>query len=68
MLSSRFDGLLVLTSILSLPGLQIYRGNTFGNLFSEYAEFQKRAPTRKPLLITEFGVDALDFRIADGIK
>ena len=33
----------------------MYRGSTFGNLFSEYAKF-----SGKPLLVGEFGVDAFD--------
>ena len=39
------------------------QGNTFGNFFQQYATFQSRARTRKPLLISEFGSDALDFRM-----
>jgi len=37
--------------------VQSYRGTSFGNLFSTYA-----AASAKPLLITEFGIDALDNR------
>jgi hypothetical protein len=37
--------------------VQSYRGSSFGNLFSTY-----QAASSKPLLITEFGIDALDNR------
>jgi hypothetical protein len=38
--------------------LQSYRGSSFGNLFREYA-----TASGKPLLVTEFGMDAYDRRI-----
>jgi hypothetical protein len=37
--------------------LQSYRGGSFGSLFNDYAKV-----SAKPLLITEFGMDALDRR------
>jgi hypothetical protein len=44
----------------SMPGLDVwgvnaYRGNAFGNLFSSYS-----GVSAKPLLITEYGIDAYD--------
>ncbi len=39
--------------------LQVYRGDSFGTLFTDYA-----AASAKPLLVTEFGMDAYDRRIA----
>jgi hypothetical protein len=39
--------------------VQVYRGNTFGTLFTDYA-----AASAKPLLVTEFGMDAYDERIS----
>jgi hypothetical protein len=42
---------------------QVYRGNTFGTFFQQYAAFQAKARTRKPLLLSEFGSDALDMRM-----
>jgi hypothetical protein len=39
--------------------VQVYRGNSFGTLFSDYA-----AASAKPLLVTEFGMDAYDRRVA----
>ena len=38
--------------------VQVYRGNGFGTLFSDYT-----AASGKPLLVTEFGMDAYDRRI-----
>jgi hypothetical protein len=38
--------------------MQIYRGSTFSRLFSDYERLSER-----PLLITEFGIDAYDARI-----
>ena len=38
--------------------VQVYRGNSFGTLFRDYA-----AASGKPLLVTEFGMDAYDRRI-----
>jgi hypothetical protein len=42
---------------------QLYRGISFGTFFDDYARFQLTMNIDKPLLITEFGLDALDFRI-----
>ena len=49
----------------SVPNLdvwsgQVFRGNTFGNLFAEY-----EAVSTKPLVITEFGIDAYDDQNGD---
>ncbi len=38
-----------------------------GTGVAEYRDFQRAVGTRKPLLITEFGSDALDFRIGSGV-
>ncbi len=38
--------------------VQVYRGNSFGTLFRDYA-----VASGKPLLVTEFGMDAYDRRI-----
>lgn len=38
--------------------VQAYRGSSFGSLFTDYA-----AVSTKPLLVTEFGMDAYDSRI-----
>lgn len=43
---------------LDFWSLQIYRGPTFGKFFEEYV-----LASNKPLLITEFGMDAFDSRI-----
>ncbi|MEW6419257.1 MAG: LamG-like jellyroll fold domain-containing protein [Nitrospirota bacterium] len=40
---------------LDIWGANIYRGNTFGSLFSEYNEVSS-----KPLVILEYGIDAYD--------
>ena len=40
---------------LAIWGVNIYRGSSFGNLFSSYA-----SASQKPLLILEYGIDALD--------
>jgi hypothetical protein len=39
--------------------VQVYRGNRFGTLFADYA-----GASSKPLLVTEFGMDAYDRRTA----
>jgi len=36
-------------------GMNVYRGNSFGMLFTDYASL-----TQKPALITEYGIDALN--------
>jgi hypothetical protein len=40
---------------LDIWSLNVYRGASFGDLFEQY-----RAASRKPLIISEFGCDALD--------
>jgi hypothetical protein len=40
---------------LDVWSVQVYRGTTFGNLFDRFA-----AVSRKPLLVTEYGIDAYD--------
>jgi hypothetical protein len=40
---------------LDVWSVQVYRGNTFGTLFDDYA-----AASSKPLLISEYGIDAYD--------
>lgn len=40
---------------LDVWSVQVYRGNTFGALFDDYA-----AASSKPLLISEYGIDAYD--------
>lgn len=40
---------------LDLWAVQVYRGKSFGNIFSEYAKFSS-----KPLAILEYGIDAYD--------
>jgi hypothetical protein len=40
---------------LDVWSVQVYRGSSFGTLFSDYA-----AASRKPLVITEYGIDAYD--------
>ena len=42
-------------SALDFWCVQVYRGTTFGTLFTEYA-----AASRRPLLVSEFGIDAFD--------
>jgi hypothetical protein len=42
---------------LDFWSLQVYRGHSFGSLFSDYA-----ARSSKPLVITEFGYDSFDGR------
>ncbi|MFH0879000.1 MAG: hypothetical protein V2A34_04750, partial [Lentisphaerota bacterium] len=44
-----------LVTNLDVWSIQPYRGGTFGTLFSQYA-----AASTKPLVLTEFGVDAFD--------
>ncbi len=44
-------------SALDAWGLNVYRGQSFGTLFEEYA-----ARTNKPLILTEWGADAWDAR------
>ena len=43
------------TLALDVWGADVYRGNSFGDLFSSYA-----AVSGKPLLIMEYGIDAFD--------
>jgi hypothetical protein len=45
---------------LDVWSVQVYRGSTFGDLFTEYARVSE-----KPLLITEYGIDAYDDRAGD---
>ena len=46
---------------LDIWGANIYRGNSFGNLFTDFA-----TASDKPLLVTEFGIDAYnDINIAE---
>ncbi len=40
---------------LDIWGANVYRGNTFGNLFNDY-----QAVSDKPLIILEYGIDAYD--------
>jgi len=40
---------------LDVWSVQVYRGSSFGSLFSDYA-----AVSEKPLVITEYGIDAYD--------
>jgi hypothetical protein len=40
---------------LDVWSVQVYRGSSFGSLFTEYA-----AASAKPLVITEYGIDAYD--------
>jgi hypothetical protein len=40
---------------LDVWSIQVYRGNSFGSLFSDYASLSS-----KPLAITEYGIDAYD--------
>lgn len=42
-------------SALDVWGANVYRGNTFGTLFSDY-----KAVSQKPLAILEYGIDAYD--------
>lgn len=42
---------------LDVWSVQVYRGNSFGSLFSDYANVSS-----KPLAITEYGIDAYDNR------
>jgi hypothetical protein len=45
---------------LDVWSVQIYRGSSFGTFFSDYA-----ALSQKPLVITEFGIDAYDDHNSD---
>jgi hypothetical protein len=45
---------------LDVWSVQVYRGSSFGSLFSDYA-----AASAKPLVITEYGIDAYDDRNGD---
>lgn len=45
---------------LDVWSVQVYRGSSFGSLFSEYAK-----ASAKPLVITEYGIDAYDDENAD---
>eukprot|EP00475_Leptophrys_vorax_P019891 TRINITY_DN2722_c0_g1_i1.p1 TRINITY_DN2722_c0_g1~~TRINITY_DN2722_c0_g1_i1.p1 ORF type:complete len:450 (-),score=92.78 TRINITY_DN2722_c0_g1_i1:29-1378(-) len=45
-------------SAVDVWSLQIYRGSSFFNLFSSYAN-----SSSKPMVITEFGIDAYDSRV-----
>jgi len=47
---------------------QLYRGNTFTNFFQSYLAFQMKTRTQKPALISEYGCDAMDFRVGEGEK
>lgn len=44
----------------------LYRGNTFTSFFNDYRRFQILSGSNKPALISEFGMDILDFRIDHG--
>lgn len=46
---------------LDLWAVQVYRGCSFGTLFDEY----QKPDCAKPLIITEFGVDAWDSQLGD---
>ena len=46
--------------------IQAYRGSSFGSLFNEYKKFQSLTHSTKPLFLSEYGYDALDWRIAAG--
>jgi hypothetical protein len=48
---------------LDLWGVQVYRSCSFGTLFNEYAQ---KSDCSKPLILTEFGADAWDSRLAGG--
>ena len=45
---------------LDVWSVQVYRGSSFGTLFSDYA-----AVSQKPLVITEYGIDAYDDQNGD---
>lgn len=45
---------------LDVWSVQVYRGDSFGTLFDDYA-----ACSARPLVITEFGIDAYDDRYGD---
>lgn len=45
---------------LDVWSVQVYRGDSFGTLFTDY-----KAVSAKPLVITEFGIDAYDDRFGD---
>jgi Glycosyl hydrolases family 2, TIM barrel domain len=45
---------------LDVWSVQVYRGSSFGNLFTDYA-----AASGKPLVITEYGIDAYDDKHGD---
>jgi hypothetical protein len=45
-------------SYVDLWAVQLYRGRSFGNFFTQY-----RNASTKPVLITEYGIDAYDSRI-----
>lgn len=49
---SRFDTAM---TALDFWSVQVYRGTTFGSFFAEYA-----AASNRPLILTEFGLDAFD--------
>lgn len=44
---------------VDLWAVQLYRGRSFGNFFTQYAN-----ASSKPVLITEYGIDAYDSRIS----
>eukprot|EP01122_Echinamoeba_exundans_P012364 TRINITY_DN5142_c0_g2_i1.p1 TRINITY_DN5142_c0_g2~~TRINITY_DN5142_c0_g2_i1.p1 ORF type:complete len:360 (+),score=45.62 TRINITY_DN5142_c0_g2_i1:84-1163(+) len=46
-------------SYVDLWAVQLYRGRSFGNFFTQY-----RNASSKPVLITEYGIDAYDSRIS----
>lgn len=41
---------------------QVYRGTTFASFFQFYQYFLSRTRSTKPILITEYGCDIMDFR------
>ena len=47
---------------LDLYAFQLYRGESLAAFYYDYAKFASAVPVAKAVLISEFGIDAIDFR------